>query len=81
MSSIALIEPSTSFEPVRRWRIEQLEAAGYPSFDAQLLSERADADLHVAVGLLLAGCPVDTSVHLSARERFFRERSPEPGPP
>jgi hypothetical protein len=51
-------------EPVHRWRLEQLLAAGYPPRDAQVLSDRADVDLHLAVRLLEAGCPVDTALRI-----------------
>ena len=64
MSSITSSEPHVSVEPVRKWRLDQLAAAGYPQYDAQVLSERADVDLHRAVGLLLAGCPVDTALRI-----------------
>jgi hypothetical protein len=63
MSSI-VSDPPLPLEPVRTWRLEQLEAAGYPAYDAHVLSERADVDLHVAVGLLQAGCPVDTALRI-----------------
>jgi len=66
MSSSAMSPGSASHsqEPVRRWRLEQLEVAGYPAYDAQVLSERPDVDLHVAVGLLRAGCPVETALRI-----------------
>jgi len=51
-------------EPVHRWRLEQLLAAGYPPRDAEMLSERADVDLHLAVCLVEAGCPVETALRI-----------------
>lgn len=51
-------------DPVRSWRLELLVRAGYPPYDARLLSERPDVDLHVAVGLLRAGCPVETALQI-----------------
>jgi len=51
-------------EPVRQWRLQQLERAGYPGYDAHVLSERPDVDLHMAVRLLAAGCPVDTALRI-----------------
>jgi hypothetical protein len=51
-------------ERVRTWRLEQLESAGYAAYDAHILSERTDVDLHIAVGLLQAGCPVDTPLRI-----------------
>jgi hypothetical protein len=47
-----------------RWRLEQLEAAGYPPFQASGLSERADVDLHLVVRLLDQGCPVTTALSI-----------------
>jgi hypothetical protein len=51
-------------DPVRRWRVEQLEAAGYASYDAHVLSERAEVDLHRAIDLLRAGCPPQTALRI-----------------
>jgi len=64
MSSMVSSPPSVSADPVRTWRREQLVAAGYPPDDARVLSERADVDLHVAVQLLQAGCPVATALEI-----------------
>src|SRR5215475_2747384 len=38
-------------EPVFRWRLEQLERAGYDECSALELASRSDVDLHVAVDL------------------------------
>ena len=51
-------------DPVRRWRLEQLERAGYPEHDAQVLSERTDVDLHLAIHLLMLGCPLPTALRI-----------------
>jgi hypothetical protein len=51
-------------EEVRTWRLERLEAAGYPSEDARVLSERHDIDLHLALRLLERGCPVETALRI-----------------
>jgi len=64
MSSFTVSGPRVSTDPVRTWRVEQLQAAGYPFYDAHALSERADVDLHVAVELLRAGCPVETALRI-----------------
>jgi len=71
LAKIAVVSTSTLDEPpavqadaVRRWRLEQLEAAGYPPRDAHVLSERTDVDLHVAAGLLRQGCRVDTALRI-----------------
>ena len=44
--------------PVVVWRFDCLERAGYPSEVAVRLAENASVDLHDAVELLKAGCPV-----------------------
>jgi hypothetical protein len=49
---------------VQKWRLEQLEAAGYPQHHAVLISQRADIDLHAAVRLLDAGCPLETALRI-----------------
>ena len=51
-------------DPVRQWRLEQLERAGYPSYDAQVLSGLTDVDLHLAIRLLGLGCPVATALRI-----------------
>jgi len=43
-------------EPVFRWRLEQLERAGYDECSALELASRSDVDLHVAVDMLQRGC-------------------------
>lgn len=40
------------------WREEQLLKAGFPADLARYVSE-CEADLHVAIGLLEHGCPLD----------------------
>jgi hypothetical protein len=56
---ISHISPS-----VLRWRFEQLEAAGYPTEEAFVLSERTDIDLHVAVELPGSGCPIPIAIQI-----------------
>ena len=51
-------------ERVLSWRFEELERAGYPVASANELAERTDVDLHAAVELVRAGCPVDTAVRI-----------------
>lgn len=48
----------TESEEVRviRWRIRELERAGYSERAAIMLAAREDVDLHRAVELLKAGC-------------------------
>lgn len=56
--------PSHLLDPVTDWRLEQLVEAGYERPDAVRLSKRADVDLHVAIGLLRDGCPVETALRI-----------------
>jgi hypothetical protein len=64
MTAATLAEKVTETDPVRRWRLEELERAGYPAPDALVLSGRADVDLHLAVKLLEDGCPVATALRI-----------------
>jgi hypothetical protein len=64
MSVIAHGRAAREPNSVSCWWRQQLEAAGYPTAAAEMLSERADVDLHVAVGLLRAGCPVETALRI-----------------
>jgi len=50
--------------PVRRWRREELERAGYPKTYAALLSGIEEVDLHLAVELLRKGCPLETALQI-----------------
>jgi len=59
--STATGTPPREDDRVRRWRREQLEAAGYPPWAAAILGERESIDLHQACSLLRAGCPVETA--------------------
>jgi hypothetical protein len=43
---------------VWHWRVEELLRVGYKPWDALVLGQRADVDLHVACALLEEGCPV-----------------------
>ena len=51
-------------EPVRSWRREALEAAGYPECAAFALSHYPDVDVHQAARLLQNGCPVWTALRI-----------------
>jgi hypothetical protein len=64
MTPAALAERITESNPVRQWRLRELERAGYSTSDALVLSRRDDVDLHEAVGLLTAGCPAATAVRI-----------------
>lgn len=62
--SNTLSRPRPSRDPAHDWRLEQLQAAGYPSVHAVVLSERTDVDLHLAIRLLEQGCPVETALRI-----------------
>jgi hypothetical protein len=65
MQTAQLIGTETSEEElVFRWRLEQLEEAGYPSRVAGELAARRDVDLHFAVGLLQRGCEPATALRI-----------------
>lgn len=49
---------------VIRWRRHVLLEAGYERLDARLIADRADIDLHTAVYLLKAGCPLETALRI-----------------
>jgi hypothetical protein len=49
-------------ERVERWRAEELERAGYDPASARELAARSDVDLHRAIELLEAGCPVELAL-------------------
>lgn len=49
---------------VRSWRFDELMEAGYPQEEAYLLAKRFDVDLHEAIDLLRAGCPVETAIRI-----------------
>jgi hypothetical protein len=55
-----------SDDEVLRWRFEQLREAGYDRHDAELLSSRADVDLHAAVELVERGCSHELAVAILA---------------
>jgi len=62
-SAVAPPEPIHE-DPVRRWRREELERAGYPRTYAALLSNLEEIDLHVAVELVRKGCPLETALRI-----------------
>ncbi|HZO95878.1 MAG TPA: hypothetical protein VFB42_00750 [Gaiellaceae bacterium] len=61
-AEIQLIE--TEAERVQRWRVEELERAGYSPAQAAELAARPDVDLHHAVELLASGCPSDLALRI-----------------
>lgn len=56
-------EPLSERERVEPWRENVLLRAGYPDREAAKIAA-ADADLHVAVELLRAGCSIHTAVEI-----------------
>jgi hypothetical protein len=64
MTAAQLEQRWVSDEEVVRWRFEQLRQAGYDRSDADLLSGRADVDLHQAADLVARGCPHELAVSI-----------------
>jgi hypothetical protein len=54
----------TESERIERWRADELERAGYGPVDAAELASRQDVDLHLAIKLLVRGCPPSTAVRI-----------------
>lgn len=54
----------TEEERVARWRLEQLQRAGYDEIAALVLSDLVHVDLHLAVDLVRQGCPSDTALRI-----------------
>jgi hypothetical protein len=49
---------------IERWRVEELERAGYSSDQALALGARHDVDLHLAADLIRKGCSPDLAVRI-----------------
>jgi hypothetical protein len=49
---------------VERWRIDELERAGYDPRAATTLAARPDVDLHRAVDLLRNGCSPELALQI-----------------
>jgi hypothetical protein len=49
---------------VERWRIDELERAGYDPRAAMTLAARHDVDLHRAVDLLRNGCSPELALRI-----------------
>jgi hypothetical protein len=58
------LQVETESERIERWRVEELERAGYDRDDAVELAGRSYVDLHLAVELLERGCPPATAVRI-----------------
>ena len=62
--SAAETEILDELDQVVAWRAEALERAGYPADAAVEIAGRHDIDLHRAVDLLEAGCPVELALRI-----------------
>lgn len=51
-------------ERIERWRVEELERAGYSRGQALELGGRHDVDLHLAADLLRKGCQPELAVQI-----------------
>ena len=49
---------------IEAWRAQALERAGYPADAAVAIAARHDIDLHQAVDLLEAGCPLELALRI-----------------
>jgi len=49
---------------VERWRVDELERAGYDARAATTLAARHDIDLHSAVDLLRKGCSPELALQI-----------------
>lgn len=54
----------TEAQRIERWRVEELERAGYDLPSAALLAARGDVDLHLAVELVTRGCSPDLALRI-----------------
>jgi hypothetical protein len=54
----------SELELVERWRHEALERAGYDPESATVLAASHDVDLHLAVGLVEQGCPIELALQI-----------------
>jgi hypothetical protein len=67
MESMAATELNiveTESEKVERWRAQELEKVGYDVISAHELATRPDVDLHLAIELVEAGCPVQLALEI-----------------
>ena len=64
MTAAVLTRRIVESDPVRCWRLEELVRAGYSPFDALVLSDKPEVDLHAAAELLRNGCSAETAVRI-----------------
>jgi hypothetical protein len=63
-TGVAVLVDETEDERVIRWRLQQLAKAGYSWACAMVIAANRDIDLHRAVRLVQAGCPIDTAMQI-----------------
>ena len=56
--------PAEELERIRKWRVGELERAGYSPEAAAELADRLEVDLHQAVALLEQGCTPDLALRI-----------------
>ena len=54
----------TEIERIERWRVDELERAGFEPRAAGRLAVRHDVDLHTATDLLERGCPPELALKI-----------------
>ena len=59
-----VLDTLTEADRVLRWRLAELEKAGYEPPAAFELAERSDVDLHFAVSLARSGCPTSIALRI-----------------
>lgn len=62
--TVAETEIRDETELVSAWRAEQLELAGFGAAAAAEVAARHDIDLHLATGLLAAGCEPELALQI-----------------
>ena len=60
----AEVQEVTEIERIERWRMEELERAGYSLEAAGSLARRHDIDLHEATELIARGCPPELALRI-----------------
>ncbi len=60
----AEVHEVTELERIERWRMEELERAGYPADAASEIAGRHYVDLHRAIELVERGCPPDLAIRI-----------------
>jgi hypothetical protein len=64
MTVVETTIPESEDERVARWRLEQLQRAGYDETAALVLADLVHVDLHLAVDLVRSGCPSETALRI-----------------